>query len=107
MNTLDELRDGAKAELRERFNDFPGEFDGGEPHDVIHEIADSSVPVYNVELVELAGIPEVGHHETELPPAFDGTPTIINVAATAVFELLEAALWDEWREIEAEKDEEN
>ncbi len=106
MTTLNELRKSVLEELHDRWANYREEFYQGDPHEVIHEIADSSVPVYNTGLIELSGDPEVGHHECELPPAFDGKPTIINIAATAVFELLEEALWVEWQQIKDDEPEE-
>ena len=77
-------------------NDNP---DNDEPHDTIHEIADSSVPVYTYDLLQLAAdnlnlavdVPEIG-------PAFDGSPTPVNIIAANVFEYIEAALWEYWND---------
>jgi len=65
----------------------------------IAEIADTNVPVYNADIMELASDPEIWGHENELPPAFDGEPTIINIAATAIYEVIEQALYTEWESI--------
>ena len=100
---LDEIIAVAKAELRDRFENYSDEFDSGEPHDVIHEIADSSVPVYTADLMRLAAEDiDLAVSEPELGPAFDGSPTPVNIIAANVFEAIERALWDEWREIEDE-----
>jgi hypothetical protein len=95
----------AKEELRDWANENPDET---EAHDRIFEIADSSVPVYHSDLIDLAS----EHHdfvtdEPELGPAsgsnFDGTNSPINIIAANVFEYIESELWDEWRTIESER----
>lgn len=76
-----------------------------EPHDIIHEIADGAVPVYNYDLLSLAANNiALGTDEPELGPAFDGTPTPTNIIAANVFKAVEAALWEAWREIEEERE---
>ena len=76
-----------------------------EPHDIIHEIADGAVPVYTGDLMELAARNnDLALTEPELGPAFDGTPTPVNIIAANVFEAVEAGLWEEWREIEEERE---
>lgn len=107
-NTEDRL--WRKAEMaREEFRQWvkdntPGASDE-EVGDVIHEIADTSVPVYNFEILQIAAqnnmmalsVPECG-------PAFDGTPTPINIIAANIYEYIEAELWDEWRKIQIERE---
>ena len=74
-----------------------------EPHDWIHECADGSVPVYNQDLLEIAcadiamalSVPEIG-------PAFDGTPTPINIIAANIYEAIEDALWDKLQDMKAD-----
>jgi predicted GIY-YIG superfamily endonuclease len=100
---LDEIISDAKTELRERAEDSG--FDLDEPHDTIHEIADGAVPVYTADLLELASDRRVAQHENQLGPAFDGAPTIENIAAGAVYELVEEALHAEARLIQEEREE--
>lgn len=93
----------AKEAFREWVKDNPEET---EPHDAIHEIADSAVPVYNADLLRLAAENnELALRAPEIGPAFDGTPTPINIIAANIYELVEEALWEEWREIEEEREE--
>ena len=93
MTTLYELGQDVRAELRERID----EIDRDEPHDVIFEIADSNVPIYNYDLLDVASNNiNIAVNEPELGPAFDGSPTPINVIAANIFEYLETELWDEW-----------
>jgi hypothetical protein len=74
-----------------------------DPGDTIFEIADSSVPVYNSDLLDCASdnytlvttVPELG-------PAFDGEATAINIIAANVFEYLTEQLWDHFQSREDE-----
>jgi hypothetical protein len=49
---LQERINDAREELRERVKNE--QIDVEEPHDTIHEIADSSVPVYTYDIVQCA-----------------------------------------------------
>ena len=91
------IRD-AVEEFREWAKDNPDET---EPHDAIHEIADSTVPCYNSDLLDLAADDNnIALSEPECGPAFDGTPTPINIIAANVYDAIGEALWEEWRTIE-------
>jgi len=86
----------AKEDFKNWMDDNP---DNDEPHDCIHEIADSSVPVYNYDLLRLAADNlNLGVDEPELGPAFDGSPTPINIIAANVFEAIESELWEYWND---------
>jgi len=89
--------------LRDRWHNYRDEFGPrAKPHDVIHEIADGSVPVYTSVLLELACEENSLATDTpELGPAFDGSPSPTNIIAANVYEAVEAALWDEWQQIQA------
>lgn len=95
--TLDSLVADAVEELRQWQTDHPDE---SEPHDAIHEIADTAVPVYTGDLLRLAAENlQLATDEPELGPAFDGTPTPVNIIAANVFEHIEQALWAAWQEM--------
>lgn len=65
-----------------------------EPHDLIHELADSSVPIYNHDLLSLAAENlELGLDKSEFM-AFDGSATPVNAIAANIFNALEAELWE-------------
>ena len=69
-----------------------------EPHDTISEAADSNVPIYNGDLLDLAaGDNNLAYVVPELGPAFDGSPTPINIIAANVYEAIEAHLWEWWQ----------
>lgn len=107
--TMSSITDSAQAELRDRWENYRDEFgpSGDYVGDVIHEIADSAVPVYTANLMQLAADDiNLATAEPEIGPAFDGSPTPVNIIAANVYEAIEAALWETWREIE-EADAEN
>lgn len=99
--TLRDIEQSATEDLRDRWVNYRDEFTDGEPHDVIHEIADGHVPVYHSDLLTLAAQDNsLATDEPELGPAFDGTATPVNIIAANVYEAITAALWEAWREIE-------
>ena len=74
---------------------------------ILHEFADGAVPIYNYDLLQLATDLTNGLAltEPEIGPAFDGTPTPINIIAANVYEAVEAELHEEWRRIEEGREE--
>jgi hypothetical protein len=85
--TLTALEAMARSELRDRWTKYRDVFSRGAGSDVIHEIADASVPVYTSELLALAN----GDHtsatdEPELGPTFD-TTTWTETALSVLVEL--------------------
>lgn len=79
--------DESRSNVEDRIND-----DG-----TITEIYDSSVPIYNGEIMDLGSLPEVFNHENELGPAFDGSPTPVNIVAGSLYEILEETAFEETR----------
>src|SRR5262245_49318760 len=105
--TLSGLERDARDELRERWTNHRDDFDSGCESNVIHEIADSCTPIYTSQLLELANADNsLATDEPEIGPAFDGSPTPVNIIAANLYERLCNVLWEEWREIEASDDEE-
>jgi len=103
MSTLQGDIEDCIRELRERIEENPDE---REPHDWIHEIADSNVPIYYSDILQYAADDiDLATAEPEIGPAFDGSPTPINVIAANIFDRLEEALWEEWRRFEDQRDE--
>ena len=96
---LEELENDAIQELKEwAIDNYPDD-----PGDVINEIADSYVPVYNHDILRLAvDNINLALNEPELGPAFDGSPTPINIIAANIYEYIEQALYDAWNDIEEE-----
>jgi len=93
--------EGAKQDLRDWAKDNPDET---EPHDIIHELADNAVPVYNSDIMDWAAEDlDLALDTPELGPAFDGSPTPINIIAANIFEYIESELWEEWKSIEKEQ----
>lgn len=97
MTKLEELKKDVETETVERFLDRLRDnldFDGDQVRESLqddgsdHEIADSNVPAMNYDIMEMASDPEIWGHENELGPAFDGTPTITNITAGSIYEVL-------------------
>ena len=102
--TLEEITQDAIDELRERAEDGgilrmnEPDYDGA-----LAEIADSSVPVYTSDLMELAANNlDLATNMPECGPAFDGEPTPANIVAANIYEHVTQALWDEWDTIKEE-----
>jgi len=92
----------AKEELRQWANRNP---DNGNPGDTIFGIANSSVPIYDYEILQMAmNDLSLAIDSPESGPAFDGSPSPINIIAGNILEMLRSELWGEWREIESERE---
>ena len=104
METLQGCIDNAIETLQEWWED--GECrHARDIEDDIFEIADGAVPVYNSDLLEVAvDSPYVALSEPECGPAFDGTPTPINIIAANIYEAIIEALYVEARRLEDEAD---
>ena len=100
---LDEVISDAIEELEEWCKANPGQdpdYDG-----TLHEIADNAVPVYHADLLDIAANNnDVALREPELGPAYDGTPTPVNIIAANIYELVSEALNNRWQEIEKEEE---
>ncbi len=89
-----------RSEVRDRADELREDV---YPEDILHEIADTSVPVYTSSLMDMAA-DNIGLavDEPELGPAFDGSPTPVNIIAANVFEALQQVAYEEWQAIQAE-----
>lgn len=68
-----------------------------EPHDLIFETSDGAVPIYTTDILECAVSDlYLATEEPELGPAFDGSPTPVNIIAANIFEAINNALWEWW-----------
>jgi len=87
--TLYGIIQAAKEELQERFST-----DEPYPEDVVAEIADGSVPIYNNDLITCAYHDmSLAVDEPECGPAFDGTPTPCNIIAANIYERVSNELY--------------
>lgn len=92
--TLFEIKQEAREVLREEYN-----LDETDISEAIHEVADTSTPIYTGDLMQLAADNlNLATDEPELGPAFDGSPTPINIIAANIYEAIEADLWGYYRE---------
>jgi hypothetical protein len=98
---LSDITEGAIRELDEYWNDEGGKDDPYQ-EDRCHEIADSWVPVYTYELLQMAADNlDLAHIEPECGPAFDGSATPINIIAANIYEALSNALHEHLYELQA------
>ncbi len=93
--TLQQLVDIAIGDLKDWAEENP---ECNEPHDTIHEIADSSTPVYTYDILKIGADnwQEIALVKPELGPAFDGEPTPVNIMAANIYEHVEGKLWEWW-----------
>lgn len=101
--TLRELLSDSVDELDEHLTydeeELAAAIERDEPHDIIHEVADGQVPIYTYDLMTLAADHiELAVTEPELGPAFDGSPTPVNIIAANVYERITEALWERWQD---------
>lgn len=95
--TLYDLIEGAKEELRDQWKE------SRYPEDLVGEIADSWVPIYTHDLLRMAADNmELATNEPELGPAFDGTPTPVNIIAANIYEELSNALSSELSDLQSQ-----
>ena len=93
LNMPDDL---ATMTLQER-HDLYDLLESDNPHDNIFECTDSSVPVYTGDLMHYAANNiDMATNEPELGPAFDGSPTPVNIIAANIFEAIEQYLFSWW-----------
>lgn len=110
--TMMQLEKVTREMLRERWdyldaNEKKTTLAQDEPHDIIHETADGAVPIYTSHILGLAAdSPNLAVQEPELGPAFDGTPTPVNIIAANIYERLQDVCWDEWERIKKETEDE-
>jgi len=105
MTTLREILNDAADELRDQWSDLSHR--ERRDLDVIHEIADSNVPVYTSDLLEVAAADiNMATLEPELGPAFDGSPTPANIIAANIYEAISNHLYGIANELQKEFDEE-
>ena len=98
--TLYGLEQGIKAEVRERAKEL---LEDAYPEDTLTEMVDSWVPIYNSDLLDVAADNmDMALLEPEVGPAFDGTPTPINIIAANIYEALNVAAFDEWLKVQDE-----
>ncbi len=101
---LGSVLDGARSELRDRHENYRDEFGprGDDASDVIHEIADSSIPVYTCDLLSLAcGAPSLATDEPEIVGA-EHFGTALSIIVGNLYERLSAALFEEWESMHEE-----
>ena len=100
---LSDLLDDARESLKTEYDLL----DATDPGDCIHEVADGFVPVYSYDLLQYAAnCLDLAVDEPELGPAFDGSPTPVNIIAANIYEAISNHLHQELDDIIAELEEE-
>jgi hypothetical protein len=103
MDELERMEKDALEELKDLLEDDPTL----DPHDLIFEIVDSSCPIYTSDILQLAADNIfLATTEPEIGPAFDGSPTPVNIITANIFEHLEQVLWDNLEDIKQEIEDE-
>ena len=104
MNLQERIND-AKEEAISML-DYDEDYDIG---DIAHEIADSFTPIYTSDIMELAAQDiRLATDEPQLGPAFDGSPTPVNIIATNIYERIFDEVYNaisEWKEQREEQEE--
>ena len=94
--TLTDLLKYVEENVKEAFEYSPD----ADPSDVAFEVAEGLVPVYTGDLLEMAADNySLAVDTPELGPAFDGSPTPVNIIAANVFERLNAEAWEVIRKL--------
>ena len=100
---IPDLLEDARDSLKNEYDLLDAQY----PIDLIHEVADGSVPVYTHDLLQygannfdlMVEVPELG-------PAFDGSPTPANIIAANIYEAVSNHLHQELDDILQELGEE-
>jgi hypothetical protein len=105
MTTLQDCLNNAEEALRETWEWNECRY-ASDVEDDIFEVADGAVPIYNSDLLEVASnSPDMALLAPECGPAFDGTPTPINIIAANIYEAITAELYGVAQALEEEADE--
>ncbi len=83
-------RDSLAIRVTDALNELDDRYKNGDINsDDIHEIADSHTPIYNSTILEFAlEDMDLATEEPEVGPAFDGSPTAINIIAANIYDRL-------------------
>lgn len=99
--TLEKLIREAKEDLRDWALDNPHMVESGNDDGQIHEIADSSVPVYtHVLMILFTNDPSLAHESPEEYGYGTAGNNMVGIAQVIIYEKLVEALNEEWRELE-------
>jgi hypothetical protein len=103
--TFDNILADARQELREAWENDRDSFYQGEPHDVIHEIADSSVPIYYSDI--FAVLADLPGYELSDPGIAEGVTDLSKLAQIHIYDAVSMDLFESWEEIKRESDEDD
>jgi hypothetical protein len=103
--TFDSILADARQELRDRWADDRDGFYQGEPHDAIHEIADSSVPIYYSDI--FAVLADLPSYELSDPGIAEGVTDLSKLAQIHIYDAISMDLFESWEEIKREAGDDN
>ena len=70
------------------------------PEDMLTELADGWTPIYTSDILAYAANDiALATAEPEVGPAFDGSPTPVNIIAANIYERLQAVAFEVWQDI--------
>lgn len=95
--TLNDLLRYVEENVKEAFEYSPD----ADPSEVAHEVADGLVPVYTSDLLQIAALDDMNLAvtEPECGPAYDGSPTPVNIIAANIYERLNEEAWEVIRKL--------
>ena len=94
-----ERRQNAIEELDEEFYNDPDQ----DLDDMIFELADQAVPVYTSDILQAAADhSDFALLEPDIGPAFDGSPTPVNIIAANIYEFFTNELYEEYYRLQEE-----
>ena len=98
-HSMYDLYKECRQELKEQVIEYRRTIEGDEISDIISETADSNTPTHTWDILQYAANNiALAVDEPEIGPAFDGSPTPVNIIAANIYEAIEADLWEYWQE---------
>lgn len=106
-HSLYDLLKECRQELKEQVIEYKRIQDGDDIGDIIAETADTNTPIYTWDILQYAANNfNLAVDEPEIGPAFDGSPTPVNIIAANIYEAIQNDLWEYWNdELEGEVEE--
>lgn len=93
-------------EAKDRFADYDltKVLRNDEPHDMIHEIADNDVDIYNSDLLDWVAKDNNFELVDEATEEFGTQGSIIDLIRGGQYKANETILWEAWEEVKKDKD---
>ena len=95
MSTMYELEEEVREEVRDRIEDL---LNSRYPSDILNEIADNNVPIYNRDRVELL-LDDMSLSEVDDPGLIEGVTDIFQILGVSIYEKLSQIVHEEFENI--------